>query len=82
MSRVGLLIVLFFISGFTVAQESVPHPPAVDEASRPFEDGKDYFLHFSNIEKQGFKTVLEGERVSFEVENSDRGPQATKIVSI
>ncbi|WP_068267952.1 cold-shock protein [Caviibacter abscessus] len=46
------------------------------------EDGKDYFLHFSNIEKQGFKTVLEGERVSFEVENSDRGPQATKIVSI
>lgn len=46
------------------------------------EDGKDYFLHFSNIEKQGFKTVLEGERVSFEVENSERGPQATKIVSI
>ena len=46
------------------------------------EDGKDYFLHFSNIEKQGFKIVLEGERVSFEVENSDRGPQATKIVSI
>ncbi len=46
------------------------------------EDGKDYFLHFSNIEKQGFKTVLEGERVSFEVENSDRGPQATRIVSI
>ena len=46
------------------------------------EDGKDYFLHFSNIEKQGFKTVLEGERVSFEVENSGRGPQATKIVSI
>ena len=45
MSRVGLLIVLFFISGFTVAQESVSHPPAVDEASRPFEDGKDYFSY-------------------------------------
>ena len=45
MSRVGLLIVLFFISGFTVAQESVSHPSAVDEASRPFEDGKDYFSY-------------------------------------
>ena len=45
MSRVGLVIVLFVLSGFVVAQESVSHPPAVDEASRPFEDGKDYFSY-------------------------------------
>ena len=43
MSRLRLLIVLFFISGFAVAQESVSHLPAVDEASRLFEEGKDYF---------------------------------------
>ena len=45
MSRVGLLIVLFFISGFAVAQESVSHLPAADEANHPFEDGKDYFSY-------------------------------------
>lgn len=45
MSRVGLLIVLFFISGFAVAQESVSHMPALDEANHPFEDGKDYFSY-------------------------------------
>ena len=45
MSRLGLVIVLFVLSGFVVAQESVSHPPAVDEASRPFEDGKDYFSY-------------------------------------
>ena len=45
MSRVGLLIVLFFISGFAVAQESVSHLPALDEASRLFEEGKDYFSY-------------------------------------
>lgn len=45
MSRVGLLIVLFFVSGFSVAQESVPHMPAANEANHPFEDGKDYFSY-------------------------------------
>ena len=39
MSRLRLLIVLFFISGFAVAQESVSHLPALDEASRLFEEG-------------------------------------------
>ena len=45
MSRLRLLIVLFFISGFAVAQESVSHLPALDEASRVFEEGKDYFSY-------------------------------------
>ena len=45
MSRLRLLIVLFFISGFAVAQESVSHLPALDEASRLFEEGKDYFSY-------------------------------------
>ena len=45
MSRIGLVIVLFVLSGFAVAQESVSHSPAMDETNRPFEDGKDYFSY-------------------------------------
>ncbi|CAM3387547.1 cold shock domain-containing protein [Pseudostreptobacillus hongkongensis] len=45
------------------------------------EDGKDYFLHFSKIMKSGFKTVAEGEEVEFELEESEKGPQATNVVS-
>ena len=45
------------------------------------EDGQDYFLHFSKINKEGFKTVNEGEEVSFDVEEGPKGPQATNVVS-
>ena len=45
------------------------------------EDGQDYFLHFSKINKEGFKTVAEGEAVSFDVEEGPKGPQATNVVS-
>lgn len=45
------------------------------------EDGQDYFLHFSKINKEGFKTVAEGEAVSFDIEEGPKGPQATNVVS-
>ena len=45
------------------------------------EDGNDYFLHFSKIGKDGFKTVSEGEEVSFDVEEGPKGPQATNVIS-
>ena len=41
--------------------------------------GQDLFVHFSSIDMPGFKTLAEGERVSFEVEETERGPQAKKV---
>jgi cold shock protein len=44
------------------------------------ESGRDIFVHFSSIDMPGFKTLTEGEEVSFEVEESDRGPEAKNVV--
>lgn len=46
------------------------------------EDGNDLFVHHSAINMSGFKTLAEGERVSFEVEDSDRGPKAKNVVKV
>ncbi|CAK8054345.1 cold-shock protein [Eupransor demetentiae] len=43
------------------------------------ENGEDVFAHFSAIQGDGFKTLEDGENVTFDVENSDRGLQATNI---
>lgn len=44
------------------------------------EDGsKDVFVHFSAIAKQGFRTLAEGQQVTFEVENGPKGPQAANV---
>jgi CspA family cold shock protein len=42
-------------------------------------DGSDYFVHFSSITGEGFKTLPEGAQVQFEVEKSDRGPRAVQV---
>ena len=43
------------------------------------EDGSDLFVHYSAINMSGFKKLTEGDRVSFEVEETDRGPQARNV---
>ncbi|WP_390408128.1 cold-shock protein [Lacticaseibacillus jixiensis] len=43
------------------------------------EDGSDVFVHFSAIQGDGYKTLDEGQAVTFEVEQSDRGPQAVNV---
>ncbi len=43
------------------------------------EDGNDVFVHFSAIQGEGFKTLDEGQEVTFEVEQGQRGPQATNV---
>ena len=43
------------------------------------EDGRDIFVHFSSIDATGFKTLSEGDQVNFDVEESDRGPEAKNV---
>jgi len=44
------------------------------------ENGKDLFVHFSEIQGDGFKTLSEGQSVEFEEGMGQKGPQATKVV--
>lgn len=46
------------------------------------EEGQDIFVHFSSINAPGFKTLAEGERVSFDVEEGDRGLVAKNVNKI
>lgn len=44
------------------------------------EDGGDVFVHFSDIQDAGFKTLEEGQKVEFEVIEGPKGKRATKVV--
>ncbi len=44
--------------------------------------GDDLFVHYSDIESSGFKTLKEGQRVSFEKEDTPKGPKAVQVCSI
>ena len=46
------------------------------------EDGQDIFVHYSSIDTPGFKSLSEGDRVSFDVEERDRGPVAKNVSKI
>ncbi|HKN18629.1 MAG TPA: cold-shock protein [Dissulfurispiraceae bacterium] len=46
------------------------------------EDGSDVFVHYSSIQGDGFKTLAEGDRVSFDVEKGPKGPKAINVVKI
>jgi cold shock protein len=43
------------------------------------EDGGDVFVHFSAIQSEGFKTLEEGQAVSFDIVEGARGPQAANV---
>jgi CspA family cold shock protein len=45
----------------------------------PSDNSKDVFVHFSAIASSGFRTLAEGQTVSFDVENGPKGPQAVNV---
>ena len=46
------------------------------------ETGEDVFVHFTGIVADGFKTLEEGQSVTFDVTEGNRGPQATNVVVV
>jgi len=46
------------------------------------EEGGDIFVHYSAIAMPGYKTLTEGDRVSFDVEEGDRGPAAKNVMKV
>ena len=48
----------------------------------PDEGTKDLFVHFSNIAGDGFKSLAEGARVSYDAREGAKGPEATNVVAV
>jgi CspA family cold shock protein len=46
------------------------------------EEGGDIFVHYSNIQSNGFKTLTEGQAVSFDIEEGPKGPKAVNVEKI
>lgn len=46
------------------------------------ENGADVFVHFSSIQGDGFKSLAEGQEVSFDVVQGAKGPQAANVVKL
>jgi CspA family cold shock protein len=49
---------------------------------KPDDGGEDLFAHFTAIKGQGFRTLKEGQKVSFEVTSGPKGKQATNIQAV
>lgn len=48
----------------------------------PDSGGKDLFIHHSNIDMEGFKTLHEGQKVEYEAGEGRKGPEATKVRAV
>ena len=43
------------------------------------QDGNDVFVHFRSIQGDGYKTLAEGQKVQFEIQDGQKGPQAANV---
>jgi CspA family cold shock protein len=48
----------------------------------PDDGGQDLFVHFSEIQAEGYKVLREGDKVSFEKAQGQKGPQATNVQKV
>lgn len=46
------------------------------------EDGRDVFVHHTSIQGNGFKSLAEGDSVSFDIEKGPKGPKAINVVKL
>ncbi|MEF9475581.1 MAG: cold-shock protein [Candidatus Mariimomonas ferrooxydans] len=46
------------------------------------EDGTDIFVHYSSMQGDGYKSLAEGDSVSFDVEDGSKGPKAVNVVKV
>lgn len=46
------------------------------------DEGKDVFVHYSGLNMNGFKVLEQGQSVTFDIENGEKGPQATNVTVI
>ncbi len=46
------------------------------------DSGNDVFVHYSALQQDGFKTLAEGQRVSFEIVQGNKGPQASEATAL
>ena len=46
------------------------------------ESGEDVFVHFSEVQSDGYKSLAEGQKVEFELETNSKGPKAKNVVKI
>ena len=46
------------------------------------EEGNDVFVHYTGLNMEGFKSLEEGQEVSFEIVEGNRGPQAANVVKL
>ncbi len=46
------------------------------------EDGEDVFVHYTGINARGFKSIKEGDRVTFDIEEGEKGPSAVNVTVV